>query len=234
MITLSKRLQAIADMVPVCDTFTDIGTDHGYLPVFLLSNRVCRRAVASDLRKGPLDTARRNAGRYGIDKDRIEFILSDGLDDIVCPGEGFNVLSVTGMGGPVIMEILRRNARKAGRYDAYIFSPHTKQADFRRYLISGGYTITGEKHLVDEGKLYVIIKAVKGRQEPEGGFGEVYYNFGGFIREALRDEEVRAQYLRQYAELTALISENPSIPDEKRQELVNKAIQYKEVLEIEA
>ncbi len=233
MIRLSKRLKAIADLVPDCDTFTDIGTDHGYLPVWLLKENICRRAVAADLRKGPLDTARKNASRYGIAKERIDFVLSDGLTAVIPPETGYNVLSVTGMGGPLISGILLQGKKTAESYDMYLFSPHTGLSDFRRFLVTNGYEITGEKHIVDEGKLYVIIKAVSGAAAALDTFPEVYYDFGGFMKEALEDKEVKAGYMRQYRALEALIRNNGNIPSGKKKELIHKACQYKEVLGIE-
>ena len=233
MIRLSKRLKAIADLVPDCDSFTDIGTDHGYLPVWLLNESICRRAVAADLRKGPLDTARKNAARYGISGDRIDFVLSDGLASVIPPETGYNVLSITGMGGPLISGILLKGKEAAERYDMYLFSPHTGLSDFRRFLVTNGYEIKDEKHLVDEGKLYVIIKAVSGAAAALDTFPEVYYDFGGFMKEALEDKEVKAGYMRQYHALEALILNKGDIPSGKRKELIHKAGQYKEVLGIE-
>ncbi|MBR1877064.1 MAG: SAM-dependent methyltransferase [Lachnospiraceae bacterium] len=233
MIKLSKRLKAIADMVPLCDTFTDIGTDHGYLPVYLLLNNICNKAYASDIKKGPLMRAKENAERYGIGSDRIRFVLSDGLDRIDCPLNGRNVLSMTGMGGKTIADILIRGREKALKYNELILSPHTKQAELRRYLSENGYRIIEEKHLVDEAKLYVIIKAVFSGFSESEEYSDIYYSFGDYIDEALTDEEVREEYIRQYLEIRELLSNNNSLPQKRLQELSDKEKQYKEVLGFE-
>ncbi|MBO5552277.1 MAG: SAM-dependent methyltransferase [Lachnospiraceae bacterium] len=234
MIRLTARLQAVADLVPDCDTFTDIGTDHGYLPIYLLSNNICKRAVAADLRRGPLDNARKNAEKYMIEKDRIEFVLSDGLERTAPIENGFNVLSITGMGGEGISSILLKDKSKAVKYSLYLFSPHTKLPGFRRFLVQNGYSIKGEKHLVDDGKLYVIIKAVIKETARDEAFDDIYYEFGPSIKEAVKDSKVREIYLRRYRDIRRLVSDNKNLPQDKRQELMQKALQYKEVLGIEA
>ena len=81
-ISLSPRLETVARLVPAGVRFADIGTDHAYLPVWLLQQGVIDRAIAADLNPGPLDRARENARRYGL-TDRIDFRLGDGLRSAV-------------------------------------------------------------------------------------------------------------------------------------------------------
>lgn len=222
-------------MVPACDSFTDIGTDHGYLPVYLVHSCRCKRAVASDIRRGPLKTAEDNANRYGIPKDQMELVLSDGLRNINVPDHGFNVLSVMGMGGLNIAGILEDGGEKVSAYDVFLFSPHTKQEEFRRYLLSHGYLIKDEKYVVDEDKLYVIIKAVHNTggstSEAEDG---VYLRFGGFIEEALCDGGVRSYFIRQYETLCRIIRDSKYLPEDRLMKLSDEIGKYREVLKIEA
>ena len=100
---LSPRLDAIARQVPQGARLADIGTDHGYLPVWLLMRGTIERAIAADLREGPLGRARKTARQYG-QSEKISFRLCDGLTDID-PDE-VDVITIAGMGGETIATIL--------------------------------------------------------------------------------------------------------------------------------
>ena len=102
-LTLTPRLQAIADRVPQGARLADIGTDHGHLPLRLLTQNRLTCAIASDLREGPLDHARDNARFHGL-TDRVSFRLASGLEGIA-PDE-CDTISIAGMGGETIAAIL--------------------------------------------------------------------------------------------------------------------------------
>ena len=104
---ISNRLLKCAELIPACDTVADVGTDHGYLGIWLLQKGRCRRVIASDLRAKPLDSARKNAALYGVD-DRMTFLQSDGLREFI-PGS-FQTLVLAGMGGDLISRILEEAA----------------------------------------------------------------------------------------------------------------------------
>ncbi len=235
-VTLSARLQAIADMTPSCDAFIDIGCDHGYIPIWLLKNNKCRSVIASDIGQGPLDTARRNARSCLTDSDRISFILSDGLDMIIPPERGYNVLSVTGMGGLLIEEILDKGYDKLSCFSSLILSPHTKQEELRRYLIGNGFIIKDERYVIDNDKLYVVMHVMPCKDAKKGYVTEEYtdkdYRFGLFINEALRNEAVRIYIMRRYKELCSILIENKGLPEDRREVLSMEAQSYREVLGI--
>ncbi len=235
---LSSRLQTIADMTPACDTFTDVGCDHGYIPIWLLLNNRCKKAIASDIGQGPLDTARKNARACGIDCGRISFIISDGLEGITTPDSGNNVLSVTGMGGLLIADILNKGYEKLSCFSSLILSPHTKQEELRRYLIANGFIIKDERYVKDSDKLYVVIHAMPCKDAKKGYVTEEYngkdYRFGLFINEALKNEAVRAYFIRRYEELCTILNENKGLPEDRREVLSREVLSYREVLGIEA
>ncbi len=79
MLLLDRRLRAVYDAVEPCGVFADVGSDHAYLPIFLLLEAVIQKALITDVRKGPLANSRKNALRYGV-ADRCEFLLGDGLE----------------------------------------------------------------------------------------------------------------------------------------------------------
>ena len=100
---LSPRLRSVAELVPRGARFADVGTDHAYLPVWLLQRGVISRAVVSDLRQGPLDRARSTAEKYGL-TSRMDFRLCDGLSAI--RPEEADTIAIAGMGGETVAAIL--------------------------------------------------------------------------------------------------------------------------------
>ena len=232
IISLSERLNALAVMTGSCDTFTDIGTDHGLLPLYLIQKGACKRAVASDINKGPLKKAMENAKAFGIGEDKISFVLSDGLKALDDPPEGHNVLSISGMGGLLIEEILREGKEKIKCYDSFILSPHTKQYELRRFLTENGFIISDERYLTEENKLYVIIKAARGQINDGSSYSEEDYRFGRFIDKALRDEKVKECLAARYRELKSLTDDNVNLPPDRRTVLQNEKDSYRKVLGI--
>lgn len=159
---LSARLQSIADQVPQNAVLADIGTDHAYLPVWLLLNGRIRRAIAADLREGPLNRARETAAQYHV-SDRISFRLCDGLAQIA-PDEA-DTIAIAGMGGETIASIL--NAAPWTRNGMLLLlQPMTSFPDLRLWLQQNGYRIDREI-LSREGKrLYSCFSVMAGTMEP--------------------------------------------------------------------
>ena len=231
---LSKRLSVIADLVPDCDTFVDVGCDHGYVPVSLLIDDRCKKAVFADINQGPLDKARQNALHYGIDNERASFIRSDGLDQIPV-ANGTNVLSVTGMGGLLIADILSRGRNKLSFFDTFILSPHTKEAELRVFLWNEGYVTIDERYVLEDDKLYVIIAAKKA--DPAAfahKLSDTELKFGKYIQRELKDADVRRYFEMKLSAVEDLLSNNRDIPFDRKQIIEKEAICYREVLGIEA
>ena len=148
---LSPRLQAVADQVPEGAVFADIGTDHAYLPVWLLLNGRIDHAIAADLREGPLARARETAAQYGV-TDRVSFRLCDGLTGIRA-GET-DVIAIAGMGGETIASILA--AAPWTRECKLLLQPMTSFPDLRFWLQQNGYMIENEKVVREGERLYSI------------------------------------------------------------------------------
>ena len=102
-IRLSPRLQMVADFVPPCACVADIGTDHGYLPVWLLQNGIAEAAIAADIHAGPLANARQSADAYDL-TERFRFALADGLQ--FPDAQDADVITIAGMGGETICAIM--------------------------------------------------------------------------------------------------------------------------------
>ena len=171
---LSKRLQTIISMVTPGEVVADIGTDHGYVPIELVKKGVCKKGLAMDIGKGPLERAEAHIRSCRME-DQITVRLSDGMDKL-SPGEADRVV-IAGMGGPLMARILtdgRDSAKAAGEL---ILSPQSELADFRRFLCEEGYVIREEVMLEEDGKYYVIFRVTKGEAEvytdAELAFGKV-------------------------------------------------------------
>ena len=165
---LSLRLTAIAEMVTEGNRRVDVGCDHGYLPVCLVLNKKIPGAIAMDVRKGPLSRAEEHIAEYGL-KDYIETRLSDGLAALKA-GEG-DTLVIAGMGGPLMERILTDGREVLGTFRELILQPQSEIRHFRRFLLDGGWTVSDENMVLEEGKFYPIIKAVWRGRPPLGAAG---------------------------------------------------------------
>lgn len=158
---LTPRLQALADRVPRGAQLADIGTDHAYLPVWLLLNGRVNHAIAADLREGPLARAQETAAQFGV-TDRLSFRLCDGLSGIQ-PGEA-DVIAIAGMGGETIASIL--DAAPWAKNCRLLLQPMTSFPDLRLWLQQNGFCIC-EEHIVREGsRLYGIWDVAVGEMAP--------------------------------------------------------------------
>ena len=100
-ISIDDRLKSIASLVDKCESFADIGTDHGYLPIYLISNNIANFGYACDVAIGPLNSAKENISKYQLN-DKIMTILSDGLEKVPY----VNTVIMAGMGGILITQLL--------------------------------------------------------------------------------------------------------------------------------
>ena len=154
--TLDKRLLSCADFVRAGAVFADIGTDHGYLPLFLLREGRIQRAYLSDVNRGPLSSAERNAESEGL-LDKCEFILADGA--LALSGKGITDYAICGMGGELIARIINDAPHLFTKGVRLILQPMTKQETLRRFLVKNGFSIVGERFSFDSGKYYATIAA---------------------------------------------------------------------------
>lgn len=154
---LRARLSAVLDSVRRGSVAADVGTDHAHLPIALCLSEICPRVIASDVRDGPIASARENIEKYGLG-DRITVVKTDGLHGI----EAYNPddILISGMGGELIVRILSEAPflRQSGK--RLVLQPQTHPEEVRRYLAENGYCIVSEKLALDDGdRLYQIIVA---------------------------------------------------------------------------
>lgn len=162
---LSERMKANSGLVPRSECLADVGTDHGYVPICLVKEGRVRRAVAMDVNEGPLRRAEENIAREGL-TDRISVRLSDGLLGLE-PGEA-DVVLIAGMGGPLTIRILEMGKEKlaAGlKVAALVLQPQSEVPAVRRYLHENGWLIRREDMVLEDGKFYPAMQAVRGHED---------------------------------------------------------------------
>ena len=153
---LNARLLSAAELTRQNATFADIGTDHAYLPLFLLDGGRIDYAYCCDINEGPLASARRNAEERGR-LDRCEFILTDGAS--VLSGKGITDYAICGMGGELIADIIERAPHLRDSSVNLILQPMSRQEKLRAYLAASGFTVISESYSFDAGKYYVCLLA---------------------------------------------------------------------------
>ena len=158
---LQPRLQKLSDLIPCGARLADIGTDHGYLPVYLLQKGRIASAIASDVGKEPLEHARRTAAEYGV--EGIDFRLCDGLA-AVKPDEADTIV-IAGMGGETILSILSAAPWLKEDGQRIFLQPMTKVELLRRWIADNGYRFCGEWLVWDKDYLYPIMEIAPGRTE---------------------------------------------------------------------
>lgn len=166
---LSRRLQMLADMVTPGNRLVDVGCDHGYLSISLVGSGICPRAVAMDVREGPLAAAKAHIAEYGLD-EYIEVRLSDGLAECR-PGEA-DTLVCAGMGGRLMERILREGMRKVREMRELILQPQSELPQFRVFLREAGFAVTDEDAVIEDGKYYFAMKAVYRRKKDKITFAQ--------------------------------------------------------------
>jgi tRNA (adenine22-N1)-methyltransferase len=156
---LSKRLEAIANMVDQDDIVLDIGTDHGYLPIYLVSNQIIKLAIASDIKDSPLKMASKNVEKANL-KEKIKLVLSDGLENIT---SYFNTIVIAGVGPRTIINILTKGEAKI-KGKTLILQSNVSSNIVREWLTNNNFKIIDEALVYEDSNYYEIIKAVNGKQ----------------------------------------------------------------------
>lgn len=168
---LSGRMLAVAEMVTPGTVVADIGTDHAYVPIYLVQHGIAPSAIAMDVRPGPLSHAEANIEKYGL-KGLISTRLSDGLHELKA-GEADTVV-MAGMGGLLMVRLLEEGLNVLGTVSECILQPQSDADSVRRFLHAHDFCIVQENMVVDDGKYYVMMKVVHGADQPYGAADDLY------------------------------------------------------------
>ena len=168
-IQLSKRLKFVADFITPGYVLADIGTDHGFIPIYLVQEGKVPKALAMDINEGPLGRADEHIEEACL-TGKIETRLSDGLEKL-CENEAESIL-IAGMGGALTVKILSEGKHALKGVKELVLSPHTEADTVREFLRETDFVIEREGMVIDAGKYYVVIKA---KRMPDGeGKGVLY------------------------------------------------------------
>ena len=163
MIHLDSRLQAVAEFIKPGRTVADIGTDHGYLAIFLVQSGRSPHVIATDKNEGPYLAACRSIQGTGMEEDCIEVRLGEGLQPIL-PGETA-VLCIAGMGGQLIKQILLDAPKVTDATEQLVLQPMNGTRELREWLYANGWHLTNESLAEADGRIYEILSAEKGRRD---------------------------------------------------------------------
>lgn len=153
---LTDRLLKIASLVTKGKKVADIGTDHGYIPVYLLNKGDIDYAILADVNKGPLENAKKEVRHNGL-MDKVDLRLGSGIE--VLEKNEVDEIIIAGMGGILISELLEAKKEVAHSLDKLILQPMQAQNELRKYLLNNGYEILDEVLVKEDFRLYEIIIA---------------------------------------------------------------------------
>jgi tRNA (adenine22-N1)-methyltransferase len=225
---LSPRLKAIANMVPKCRSAADIGTDHGYVPLYLIQNRRIEYAIAADISPGSLNKAKNLIQQHSMGHC-METRLGNGLS-VLRPGEADTII-IAGMGGLLIGDILEQGEAVARKASTLVLQPMVAQEELRRWLISNNYCIKEEDLVREDKRIYEIIVVVP-CTNPVKPERDIYYDIGWKLIQSQHPllGDFIEKKIQSLEEIINQLQVGKSESVEKRmKELRDKLKQYKEV-----
>lgn len=224
---LSSRLQAIADFVPQNTIVGDIGTDHGYIPVYLIENGIAKKVIATDLSENSLEKIEQFVNERKLE-NHVDIRLGDGLETLK-PFE-IDTVVIAGMGGLLIRDILDKDIEKRDSITNFILQPNIATKELRKYLYDNNFEIIDEKLIKEDNKFYEIIFAKKGKSYIEH---DIYYDMG--INLILNKDPILKKFLEEkIAILEKILHElkdkNTTKSKDRYEELTKKIKEFKVVL----
>ncbi|KUO74140.1 MAG: hypothetical protein APF77_11525 [Clostridia bacterium BRH_c25] len=157
---LSPRLKIIADSIQGYKTLADIGSDHAYLPIYLVKNNRIISAIATDVNSGPVEISKKRLKSYRVEA-RVSVRQGNGLR-VIKPGE-VEVIVIAGMGGILITDILEQDTKVAQSARLLVLQPMRDSEKVRKWLFNNGFDIIDEELVKEQDKIYEVLWA-----RPEG------------------------------------------------------------------
>lgn len=229
MVKISERLCRAASLISDGNRLADVGTDHGYVPIYLLQQQKIPYAIAMDINRGPLERAREHIRLYQLE-EYIETRLSDGVEALKV-GEADSIL-IAGMGGGLVMHILEAGQEVCRQAKELVLQPQSELERVRRFLWMEGYRVDAEEMVKEDGKYYPMMRVryEPGRQQMEVP-AEWEYCYGGLLLE--QRHPVLKEYLQWERRLQEnILSELQRVPC--TQEIGTRIHEVEHVLEVNA
>lgn len=221
MIQINKRLTKVSEYLNH-NKLADIGSDHAYLPIYAIQNNLVKEAIAGEVVKGPFLSAQKNTELHGLSKS-IEIKLGDGLEVV---NDTVDVITICGMGGPLIAQILDEGKEKLIHYPDLILQANIHALPIRQVLQKLGYNIEAEQLIKDKKHIYEIIVAKKGKMQ----LSENELKFGPKLM-IEKDELFYEKWEREIESLENISNQLKNHKDQTRyNEIQSQIKQIKEVL----
>ena len=212
---INKRLKKIASLIDKGMIVADIGTDHAFLPIYLVKNKICDHIIASDINENPLKIARENIKSYGYE-DNIKIVLSDGLENIE---EDIDVCVIAGMGFYTCKHIIESSKDKFAKCKSILIEINRDVDKLREYISDNNYTISNEAFVEDRNHDYIILDINMNYHKK---YNEKEILCGPILKKK-KDKEYMAYVQKQINKLETIISKTK---DKDRIKELNKKKSY--------
>lgn len=214
---LSERLKQVGSYVEKNARLADIGSDHAYLPCYLVKQRQIEFAIAGEVVKGPFQSAERQVRNEGL-TDRIEVRMGDGLDVIRAEDE-ISTITIAGMGGPLIAKILERGKKKASLASRLILQPNVHAWSIRAWAEQNGWQLIEEQILEENQKIYEILVLEKGQMR----LSEAERLLGPLLIKQ-KSETFQKKWMREKQEWERILE---NLPQDERLEIAEKKVELR-------
>lgn len=227
---LSLRLDMIVKHMNKCESIADIGTDHGYIPIYAVKNNIVEKAIASDINKGPIEKARINVAMEGL-KDKIQCRLGGGLSTLK-QGE-VEAVVIAGMGGNLIRDILLEDIEKVKYYKYLILQPAQNPEVLREFLYNDNFEIIDEDICYEDNKYYELFKVKysrnKGTMSQEE---EIFYEISPIMlkKDYIIVKEFIMDKILKYENILKYIKDDTPSAIERKEEIKKKIKRLKEMV----
>ena len=220
---LSQRLKQVASFVPEGACVLDVGSDHAYLPIYLIQQGRIQQAIAGEVVEGPYQSALKNVAEHGL-AEQIQVRLANGLAAFETT-DGVSAIVIAGMGGRLIADILDKGREKLADVERLILQPNNREDDLRKWLSAHDFQIIAEDILEEAGKIYEILVVEAGQQD----LTEQELRFGPFLRKE-QSSVFQAKWQKELDKLTYALKQIPKQNVADRELIQTKIQQIKEVL----
>ncbi|MBY5034925.1 tRNA (adenine(22)-N(1))-methyltransferase TrmK [Streptococcus gallolyticus] len=220
---LSKRLEKVASFVPESARLVDVGSDHAYLPLFLVEAGKIDFAVAGEVVKGPFESALKNVQEAG-QSDKIQVRLANGLAAVESQDQ-ISTVTIAGMGGRLIADILESGQEKLAGVERLILQPNNREDDVRTWLQEHDYQLIAEVILEENDKMYEILVAEAGKMN----LSAKELRFGPYLQ-AECSETFQKKWQAELSKLTWAFQQVPETHAADRSAISQKMKDIEEVL----
>ncbi len=222
---LSKRLGAVASYVQKGSRLADVGSDHAYLPLFLVENSTIDFAVAGEVVQGPYQSALKNVAQAG-QLEQIQVRLANGLAAIES-SDRIDTITIAGMGGRLIVDILEADRDKLEKVKRLILQPNNREDELRIWLEAHGFQIVAEEMVTENQKFYEILVVEAGTME----LTPLEQRFGPYLLQE-KSADFLAKWQTELGKLTQSLEKIPVQHQEDIRLLQDKIAAIKEVLDV--